>query len=112
MVFLEILMLDKSIEIAAIPELLMILDASGCIVTQDATDCQKEITEQIVDVDSEFVLVVKANQGKLHENTEDVFNITERNGFGDVPHSYHEQVNKGHGRLCRGVPTYLPLSIR
>ena len=46
MVFLEILTLDRSVEIAAIPELLMILDVSGCIVTIDAMGCQKMIAER------------------------------------------------------------------
>ncbi len=34
---------DKSNEITAIPELLKIIEISGCIVTIDAMGCQKEI---------------------------------------------------------------------
>jgi hypothetical protein len=36
---------DKSNEITAIPELLNMLDVSGCLVTIDAMGCQKEIAD-------------------------------------------------------------------
>ncbi len=36
----------KSNEITAIPELLNLLDRSGCIVTIDAMGCQKKIARQ------------------------------------------------------------------
>ena len=88
---------DHSNEITAIPELLRILELSGCIVTIDAMGCQKEIAEQIVDGGADYVLAVKANQGTLHENIKDIFGCAERDGFADV--AYHEEVNKGHGRL-------------
>ena len=39
---------EKSNEITAIPELLNLLDVSGCIVTIDAMGCQKQIARQIV----------------------------------------------------------------
>jgi predicted transposase YbfD/YdcC len=39
---------DESNEITAIPELLFMLELSGCIVTIDAIGCQTEIIEQIV----------------------------------------------------------------
>ena len=90
---------DHSNEITAIPELLSILELSGCIVTIDAMGCQKEIAEQIVDGGAEYVLAVKSNQGKLFDNIKDAFECAERDGFVDVEHSYHEDVNKGHGRL-------------
>jgi predicted transposase YbfD/YdcC len=39
---------DKSNEITAIPELLRVLEISGCIVTIDAMGCHKEIAKTIV----------------------------------------------------------------
>ena len=90
---------DHSNEITAIPELLSILELSGCIVTIDAMGCQKEIAEQIVDGGAEYVLAVKSNQGKLFDNIKDSFECAERDGFVNVEHSYHEDVSKGHGRL-------------
>ena len=88
---------DHSNEITAIPELLNILELSGCIVTIDAMGCQKEIAEQIVDGGAEYVLAVKGNQSKLFDNIKDAFECAERDGFTDV--DYTEQVNKDHGRL-------------
>jgi hypothetical protein len=40
---------DKSNEITAIPELLRVLEISGCIVTIDAMGCHKEIAKTIVE---------------------------------------------------------------
>ena len=40
---------EKSNEITAIPELLDLLDVSGCLVTIDAMGCQTEIAEEIVE---------------------------------------------------------------
>jgi predicted transposase YbfD/YdcC len=56
----------KSNEITAIPELLKVLDVSGCIVTIDAMGCQKAIAEQIVEHGAEYVLALKQNHGTLY----------------------------------------------
>ena len=55
----------KSNEITAIPELLNLLEVSGCIVTIDAMGCQKRIARQIVSKDADYVLAVKENHGRL-----------------------------------------------
>ena len=39
---------EKSNEITAIPELLALLEVSGCIVTIDAMGCQKGIARLII----------------------------------------------------------------
>jgi hypothetical protein len=59
---------DKSNEITALPELLRVLALEGCIVTVDALGCQTDIAETIVNQGAEYVLAVKENQGKLHED--------------------------------------------
>src|SRR4030095_12270685 len=59
---------EKSNEITAIPELLRLLALHGCIVTVDALGCQKEIAETIRGQGADYVLAVKKNQGKLHED--------------------------------------------
>ena len=51
----------KSNEITAIPELLQLLDVSGCIVSIDAMGCQKEITRTILERGADYVLSVKGN---------------------------------------------------
>lgn len=40
---------EKSNEITVIPQLLAVLEISGCIVTLDAIGCQKKIAQQIID---------------------------------------------------------------
>ena len=90
---------EKSNEITAIPLLLDALDLSGCIVTIDAMGCQAEIAEQIVDQDGDYVLSLKGNQGKLHEDVIEMFAYFEQVEFADIVHDYHKTVGKAHGRL-------------
>lgn len=58
----------KSNEIAAIPELLKLLDLKGALVTIDAMGCQKQIAATIVAAEADYVLAVKGNQEHLHED--------------------------------------------
>jgi predicted transposase YbfD/YdcC len=58
---------DKSNEITAVPELLRVLELSGCIVTVDAMGCQKKIAREIIEADADYVLALKGNQEKVHE---------------------------------------------
>jgi Transposase DDE domain len=55
----------KSNEITAIPELLHVLEISGCIVTADALGCQTEITAAIIAKQADYVLAVKGDQSHL-----------------------------------------------
>ena len=57
---------DKINEITAIPELLDLLEISGCIVTTDAMGCQRDIARKIVNKNADYLFAVKGNQGKLH----------------------------------------------
>jgi predicted transposase YbfD/YdcC len=58
---------DKSNEITAVPELLRVLELSGCIVTTDAMGCQTKIAKEIVEADADYVLALKGNHEKVHE---------------------------------------------
>jgi predicted transposase YbfD/YdcC len=58
---------DKSNEITAVPELLRVLELSGCIVTLDAMGCQKKIAKEIVEAEADYVLALKGNQETVHE---------------------------------------------
>lgn len=58
---------DKSNEITAVPELLRVLELSGCIVTMDAMGCQKKIAKEIKEADADYVLALKGNQATVHE---------------------------------------------
>lgn len=58
---------EKSNEITAIPELLRILELSGCIITCDAMGCQKNTAKEIIEADADYVLALKGNHETAHE---------------------------------------------
>jgi predicted transposase YbfD/YdcC len=88
---------DHSNEITAIPELLALLEVSGCIVTIDAIGCQKKIAGAIVNRDADYVLALKENQGHLHETFQDLFQYPDEMAAIECDH--HKTVDKGHGRI-------------
>ena len=92
---------EKSNEITAIPELLKLLEISGCIVSIDAMGCQKEIARAIVDKGADYVLSLKKNQTRLHEEVKDLFDGAFELGFGSIDYDTFETVEKGHGRIER-----------
>jgi predicted transposase YbfD/YdcC len=57
---------DKSNEITAVPKLLKMLSLKDTIVTVDALNCQRTITQQIVDQGGDYALALKGNQATLH----------------------------------------------
>ena len=89
----------KSNEITAIPELLNLLDLSGCIVTIDAMGCQKKIAQQIVNREADYILAVKENQGRLLADVKDLFGCGQSTGFEDMKHDFCQTIDKGHGRI-------------
>lgn len=89
----------KSNEITALPALLKLLEVKGCVVTMDAMGCQKELASQIVQQGGDYVLCLKGNQGSLHEETRYFFEEAKKMTFQDVPHRYHQTVEKDHGRI-------------
>lgn len=90
---------EKSNEITAIPKLLELLEIKGCIVTIDAMGCQKEIARKVIERGGDYVLGLKGNQTKLHEDVKWFFEEIERGGFGDLEHRCYESVEKDHGRI-------------
>ena len=85
---------EKSNEITTIPELLKLLVIKGCIVTIDATGCQKEIASAILDKEANYILELKGNHSNLLQQTEDSFR------FLDIQ-SVSEEMDAGHGRVER-----------
>lgn len=83
----------KSNEITAIPKLLKLLDLRDRIVTIDAMGAQREICQQILDQEGDYVISLKGNQGTLHQDVklflEDKSNQQMTN----------ENNDKGHGRI-------------
>jgi predicted transposase YbfD/YdcC len=106
---------EKSNEITAIPELLKLLAISGCIVTIDAIGTQTHIAQTIIEAQADYVLSVKENQGHLFEDISVLFAVDQAHDFKYATLEYHQEVNKGHGRLetrecwCTSDPAYLNL---
>lgn len=90
----------KSNEITAIPQLLRLLDLSGCIVTIDAMGCQGKIAEQIMQQQGQYVLAVKGNQSGLYDRIQGLFETAERANYASVEsYDVYGTVEKGHGRI-------------
>ena len=86
-------------EIVAIPDLLADLYLKGSLVTLDAIGCQTEIASQIIDQGADYVLALKANQPKLHQDVVEWFAWAHEREFREVEHTYAQTISKGHGRL-------------
>ena len=90
---------EKSNEITAIPELLRILEISGCIVTLDAMGCQTEIAKTIVDKQADYVLAVKGNQPTLLDDLRKYFEWALTDPFQQTQYTKSETVDGDHGRI-------------
>lgn len=84
---------QKTNEITAIPELLDLLDVSGCLVTTDAMGCQSDIAADIVAKGGDYLLAVKGNQGLLFQDIKACFADEHLERDTNVSES------KGHGRI-------------
>jgi predicted transposase YbfD/YdcC len=90
---------EKSNEITAIPELLQMLEISGCIVTIDAMGCQTQITTAIREKQADYVLAVKGNQGNLFEDVVGYFDWARKDKFKETSYSTDETIDGDHGRI-------------
>ena len=86
---------DKSNEITAIPELLELLDISDAIITIDAMGCQTKIVEKIISGGADYVIGLKGNQGKLHDDVCLAFTSKPK----DMQFVSITDNDKGHGRV-------------
>lgn len=94
----QVAVADGSHEIAALPELLEVLDLNGTLVTLDAAGCQKGVARQVRDQGGDYLLAVKGNQPALHAAVTAAFDRAIEADFAGVKHDEHEQVEAGHGR--------------
>lgn len=91
---------SKSNEIPAVRELLDELDIKGAVVTMDAMHCQKETAEKVIENGGEYVLQLKANQGKFYEDVYAMFDekymdITDK----ECEYEIFSTLEKNHGRI-------------
>lgn len=64
---------EKTNEIPAAQAVLPLMDLSGCIVTADALNCQKETAAAIVKGKGDYVLALKGNQPLFYEEVREYF---------------------------------------
>jgi predicted transposase YbfD/YdcC len=88
---------SKTNEITVVPELLKMLDLHGATITTDALNTQKNIAEQIVKSENNYVLPVKDNHKELREEVEEKFSFTPVNRINKQ--AVKETVDKEHGRI-------------
>lgn len=93
----EVAVANKSNEITAIPKLLDLLDVKGCTISIDAMGCQTEIADKIVERGGEYVLALKGNQGKLHQEVE-AYMQAEGISLNNLVSDYFDE---SHGRVTR-----------
>ncbi len=89
---------DKSNEITAIPELIKVLELTGCLVTIDAMGTQTQIAQLIQDAGADYCLALKGNHKYLHEEVQQLFTLAEAQNWQGIEHSFHRTIEKGHGR--------------
>lgn len=85
---------DKSNEITAIPKLLTQLNITGAVVTLDAMGCQTKVAQQIIAQGGDYMLSLKGNQGRLHQDVKLFFEAENSR-----PATGHEAFDGGHGRI-------------
>jgi predicted transposase YbfD/YdcC len=89
---------DGSHEIAAVPELLEVLDLHGALATLDAAGCQRGVARQVRGQGGDYLLAVKGNQPNLRDAVRAVFDRACEAEFAGVKHDGREDVGGGHGR--------------
>jgi len=89
----------KSNEIKAIPELLDILDVENHVITIDAGGTQKKIASKIMDQKGDYILALKANHRKAHEEVINYFN--DKILSKDVKPDYDKFDGQDHNRIER-----------
>ena len=89
----------KSNEITAIPKLLEVLALAGRVVTIDAMGCQTAIARTIQAKGGDYVLSLKGNQTRLHEDIVTFFADAQARDFRDLAHTTAETVDGDHGRI-------------
>jgi predicted transposase YbfD/YdcC len=89
---------DKSNGITAIPELIKVLELSGCLVTIDAMGTQTQIAQLIQDKGADYCLALKGNHKYFHEEVIQLFALAQAQDWSRVEPDFHRTITKGHGR--------------
>ena len=102
---------EKSNEIAAIPEVLKLVNIKGAIVTIDAMGTQKAIAAQIVTQEADYVLALKGNQETLHDAVVEYVDQHAKNDFADIAVRRHTTTESAHGRDTTRCYFHMPVPV-
>jgi len=89
----------KTNEITAIPDLIETMNIEGAMITIDAMGCQRDIAELIICKKGEYLLGLKANQGRFHQDAQDLFPSMIENKTDYHVDEYEETEPNGGGRI-------------
>lgn len=84
---------DGSNEIATLPTLLDLLDLKWAVVTIDAAGCQSAIAQQLVGQGADYVLALKGNQERLHQDVVAFLEESRATEFSDAVHRHRSIEN-------------------
>ena len=88
----------KSNEATSIPDLLKVLELTGCIITIDAMGCQKDIAGKIAEK-NDYVLALKGNQSNIYKDVLTYFEETLQNEKLYFSDNRLKTGEKAHGRI-------------
>lgn len=90
---------EKTNEISALPDILEVLELSGCLVTIDAMGTQKDIAEQIEEQGADYILALKSNHPRLYGDVKSYFEDAVDRELTGMSVEEDAQVDGGHGRV-------------
>ena len=79
--------------------MLKLLELQGCSVTIDAMGCQKDIAQQLITQEADYVLALKGNHPTAYEEVTTFLDTAVTAGFGRHPYDSHETIDGDHGRI-------------
>jgi len=89
----------KGGELAGMQQLLDILDLQGSVITIDAGGCHKVIMEKIIEKKGDYVVCLKGNQGKLHDEAGNYFLQAMAMAPEESGCAYWKTEETAHGRI-------------
>ncbi len=91
---------NKSNEIPAVRDLIDLLNIEGMIITADAMHCQKETAEKIIENKGDYILQLKANQGRVYTDVYAMFDEEYMNEADkECEYETFSTLEKSHGRI-------------
>uniref|UniRef100_UPI0035C99E4B ISAs1 family transposase n=1 Tax=uncultured Nostoc sp. TaxID=340711 RepID=UPI0035C99E4B len=72
---------------------------SSCIITIDAMGTEKSIAQKIIAANADYILSLKDNHPKLHQQVKNWFEIAQSLRFKDVDVNISQRIEKGHHRI-------------